>query len=333
MEELKNDLILITSYHPTLKQEDMLRNLVNNISNLSKNFDIMISSHSYIPKDICDKVNYVIYDKENKILTGDEHRATLWVKLTDNYKINTQYVGNQNTMLAVWKLSILAFSLAKSLGYNKIHKVEYDTIINDLSEFEDNSKLLDEYDTVFYGTTDLMSPFNLKDISGMVQSIKVSKIPSLLLSYNEDKIMEYYHKKSRNIPERLRHLLEVENKNKIYYKNLNLLNTSSIRSGLVHRSNNNWYVPYYDSNGDELRFLVRRNDSSIPNPKIELIINDKYQKLDLPTTPNYWFHMPLMEYKKVNLLKVLVNGKMFYEIDFTILDKEKFKNHNYAEHL
>jgi len=61
-----NDLIVITSYHPTLQQEDILRNLVNNILNLSKDFDIMISSHSFVPKDICDKVNYVIYDKKIK---------------------------------------------------------------------------------------------------------------------------------------------------------------------------------------------------------------------------------------------------------------------------
>jgi hypothetical protein len=192
---------------------------------------------------------------------------------------------------------------------------------------------LNEHDTVFYGTNDLMPPFNLKDISGMVQSVKVSKIPPLLLSYNEDKIMEYYNKKSKNIPERLRHLLEVENKNKIYYKNLNLLNTSSIRSGLVHRSNDNWYVPYYDSKGDELRFLVRKNQPDTPNPKIELIVNNNYQKLNLPTSPQYWYHMPLMDFEEVNTLKVLVNDKLFYEIDFTSLDKEKFKNHNYAEHL
>jgi hypothetical protein len=328
-----NDLVLITSYHPTLKQEDMLRNLVNNISNLSKDFDIMISSHSYVPKDICDKVNYVIYDKENKILTGDEHRATLWVKLTDNYKINTQYVGNQNTMLAAWKLVISAYSLAKSLGYNKIHKVEYDTIINDLSELEDNSKLLNEYDTILYGSNYLVPPFNIKDISGMVQSLKVSNIPSLFLSYNENKIMEYYYSKGKNIPERLRHLLEIENNNKIYYKSWDLLKTPSIQTGLIHRSDANWYVPYYDSKGDELRFLVRKNDPKSPNPKVELIVNNNYQKLDLPTTPSYWFHMPLMEYEKINSLKVLINNKLFYEIDFTSLDETKFKNYNYAEHL
>jgi hypothetical protein len=43
--------------------------------------------------------------------------------------------------------------------------------------------------------------------------------------------------------------------------------------------------------------------------------------------------MPLMDFEEVNTLKVLVNDKLFYEIDFTSLDKEKFKNHNYAEHL
>ena len=328
-----NDLIVITSYHPTLKQEDILRNLVNNILNLSENFDIMISSHSYVPKDICDKVDYVIYDKENKILTGDEHRATLWVKLTDNYKINTQYVGNQNTMLAAWKLVITAYSLAQSLGYKKIHKIEYDTIINDLSEFEDNSKLLNEYDTVFYGTNNLQPPFNIRDINGFFQSLKVSKIPPFFLSYDESKIIKYYYEKAKNIPERLRHLLDIENGNKIYYKNSSLLNTQSIKTALIHRSDNNWYVPYYDSNGDELRFLVRKNQLDTPNPKIELIINNNYQKLNLPTSPQYWYHMPLMDFKEVNTLKVLVNDKLFYEIDFTSLDKEKFKNHNYAEHL
>lgn len=328
-----NDLIFITSYHPTLKQEDMLRNLVNNISNLSKDFDIMISSHSYVPKDICDKVDYVIYDKENKVLTGDEYRATLWVKLTDNYKINTQYVGNSNTMLASWKLQITACSLAKTLGYKKVHKIEYDTIVNDLSEFTENSHLLNEYDTIFYSSKSTHPPFNIKHISGMVQSFNLSSLIPIFQTYNENDIMEYYYKKGKNIPEILRHLAEIENGNKIYYKSLSLINTPQIQSGLVKRSDDNWYVPYYDPKGDELRFLVRKNDPKSPNPKVELIVNNNYQKLDLPTTPSYWFHMPLMEYKKVNSLKVLINNKLFYEIDFTSLDETKFKNHNYAEHL
>ena len=274
-----NDLIIITSYHPTLKQEDMLRNLVNNISNLNKEFDIMISSHSYVPKDICDKVDYVIYDKENKILTGDEYRATLWVSLTSNYKIFTQYVGNQNTMLAVWKLGISAFTLAKSLGYNKIHVIEYDTIVNSLDEFNENSKLLDEYDTIFYASEETYPPFDIKSISGMVQSFNLSSLIPIFQTYNEEQILDYYYKKGKNIPELLRHLAEIENENKIYYKPVHLLDTPQIKTALVHRSNNNWYVPYYDSNGDELRFLVRKNQPDTPNPKIELIVNNNYQKL------------------------------------------------------
>lgn len=328
-----NDLIVITSYHPTLKQEDMLRNLVNNISNLNKDFDIMVSSHSFVPKDICDKVDYVIYDKENKILTGDEYRATLWVDLTSNYKIFTQYVGNQNTMLAVWKLGISAYTLTKSLGYKKIHKIEYDTIVNSLDEFNENSKLLDEYDTIFYASEETYPPFNIKHISGMVQSFNLSSLIPIFQTYNEEQILDYYYKKGKNIPELLRHLAEIENGNKIYYKSLHLLNTPQIKTALVHRSDNNWYVPYYDSNGDELRFLVRKNQPDTSNPKIELIVNNNYQKLNLPTSPQYWYHMPLMDFKEVNTLKVLVNDKLFYEIDFTSLDKEKFKNHNYAEHL
>lgn len=331
-----NDLIIITSYHPTLKQEDMLRNLVNNISSLNEEFDMMISSHSYIPKDICDKVDYVIYDKENKILTGEEYRATLWLQLADNYKIYTRYVGGEgnNTTLAVWKLAISACSLAKSLGYNKIHMIEYDTIITNLNELKENSKILDEYDTIFYSDLIPSIEHNIPSISGMVQSFKLENLIPLFQSYNEEKIIEFYNKKWKNIPEILRHLAEIENNNKIYYKDVNLIkdNNNGITCALVHRSNNDWYVPYYDPEKNELRFLARKVDPSKPNPKIELVVNDKLINPNLPSTLTYWSHFPLIDFNQITLLKVFINNKLFYEIDFTDLNKEEFKSKNYVEY-
>ena len=329
-----NDLIVITSYHPTLQQEDILRNLVNNILNLSKDFDIMISSHSFVPKDICDKVNYVIYDKENKILIGDEYRATLWAKVTNNYKVYTQYVGNSNTMLAAWKLGISAYSLAKSLGYIKVHKIEYDTTLNSLDELQDNNKLLDEYDTILYSSKESYPPFNIKHINGSIQSFNLSSLIPIFQSYNEEEILNYYYKKGKNIPEILRHLAEIENNNKIYYKDVDLIKgTNGITTALVHRSKDNWYVPYYDPQDKTLRFLVRKLDPNTSSPKVELIINNQYKKLELPKFKTYWSHFPLIEFEKISTLKVIINDETFYEIDFNYLNKENFKNHNYVQHI
>lgn len=334
------DLIAILSYHPTLEQEDMLRNLVNNISNLNKDFDIMISSHSYIPKDICDKVDYVIYDKENKILSEDKYRAQLWVNLNNNIKVYTQYVGNINggafnTTLTAFKLHCMACSFSKSVGYEKIHIIEYDTSINSLNELEENSKLLNEYDSIFY--SDLIENPNLnglKSISGMFQSSNLKSLIPLLSSYNENNIMDYYINNNKNIPEILRHLAEIENGNKIYYKNVSLLTSNDIQTGLVKRSEDNWYVPFYDNPSNELRFLVRKNIPNTKNPKVELLINyNQYIKLDLPQGLTYWYHQSLINYNDINYLKVVVNDNFLYEIDFTKKDKNQWKSMNFCEDI
>ena len=60
-----------------LREEGLLRNFVNEID--TTNFDIMVVSHTRLPDDLYDKVNYFVFDKENELLTDlDSKYEVFW---------------------------------------------------------------------------------------------------------------------------------------------------------------------------------------------------------------------------------------------------------------
>ena len=61
------DLILITAHCPDIKRENLLRDLVISLQGIRGEYDIMISSHTHLPSDITESVEYTYYDSSNKI--------------------------------------------------------------------------------------------------------------------------------------------------------------------------------------------------------------------------------------------------------------------------
>ena len=143
------DLILITSYHPDNIRENILRELVYNLHSFKNEFDLAIVSHTPIPLDIQNKVNFALYDDKNEILTDSTLLNKPWFAPIDR-KIMSSYLTGKNTHLAIWRMFILGFSLAQNMGYKKIHNIEYDASIKNINELKDNSKLLDTYKSIYY---------------------------------------------------------------------------------------------------------------------------------------------------------------------------------------
>ena len=126
------DLILITAYCPDDYRENLLRNLVAFLED--KPFDVMIVSHTTIPLDIQKKVNIVLYDKKNEILTDWDMLNQPWFNPMNDRRIQSSFLSKKNTHLAIWRMMILGFSTAKNLGYTKLHHIEYDCEINSMDE-------------------------------------------------------------------------------------------------------------------------------------------------------------------------------------------------------
>ena len=145
------DLILITAYCPDDNRLNKLRNLVRGLSEYKDKIDIMIVSHTSIPVDIQKNVNLYLFDDKNELLTDWDLITQPWFSPNGNSRsIQSGLLTNRNTQLAIWRMFILGFSLAKNIGYKKVHQIEYDCEIQSIDEIQKNSDLLNTYNCVYY---------------------------------------------------------------------------------------------------------------------------------------------------------------------------------------
>jgi hypothetical protein len=247
-----NDLILITYYNNNdIRKEILLRNLVISLKN---KYDIMLVSHSVIPTDIVQNVNYHIYDKENEILTDRKYFQKPWFAPNNDRIIYSSYVMKAgNTHITIWRMIGMANLLASSLNYNKVHYIEYDTEINNFDEIEDNSKLLDNNNSVVY----LQDNIPL----GCFFSYRLDNLHSDLIGINTDKlkkeIIESNHKCAEIfLREKLDYVGKVYSKHPdTILKSENKHNLSD--NGTKHYS---WFVPFYDRKLNTLNVMLYNNN-------------------------------------------------------------------------
>jgi len=306
------DLIIINSYTPDYEREELLRKFVNQIDNT--NFDIMVVSHSRLPDDLYEKVDYFIFDKENEILTNIESKYDSWYG-TKSFEIHTTEARQFNHSVAAYKLLFIGINNAKMLGYKKAHIIEYDTSLNDMSHFINNSKLLDNYSVIYY---------------------KTNYTPSLIsfpMSFNIDKLNEEWFKlqKSKIISGKYKTLEDLEfflikQQQNTHHKSHKTLEDGSIEINLYASFGKEiWTCPLVDESNDLILFVDNKNKEEL---KIKVVINENIIK-NLVTKPNHWSIIRLSKYEDTNKLLIIKQDKQIIEYDFDKIDKDTYKIKNY----
>lgn len=304
------DLILITAYCPDDYRENILRDLTNSLYKFRESYDVFIVSHTPIPNDIQKKVNYCFYDSKNEILTDWDLLNQPWFKPNNQSVIQSSFLSKKNTHLAIWRMMILGFSNAKNMGYNKVHHIEYDCHINNIDEFNENSKLLDEYDSVIY----IDRKEDVDDILfGSFQSYFLPTLDNFLINLDEKKIIDLIRRSEMKSPElMLQNILEGEGK-RAFKKDRSVLekngNNFGVYDGQVDNSFIPWGVPYYDVNDDIIAFIVWNNKNT--NGVDYCIIINHERVINIPKTLfNHWKIFHLGEFEKINHILVIENGKI-----------------------
>ena len=322
------DLILISAYCNTKEKEDILRNLVTQINTQSQNLDLMVVSHTPIPLDIQDKCNYSFYDSKNELLYDWDLINKPWFSPTGR-KIISGYLTGRNTHLAIWRMFILGFSLAKNIGYKKIHTIEYDASIKNINELKDNSKLLDTYKSIYY----LESKNNTDPILfGSIQSYNVDYIHPTLLNLDEDNIKNMIRKSNSKSPEGMLKDL-IHEVGDYFVKNRSDLETEY---NTFAKSNNNlqfnpWGVPYYDKLENNIKFITW-NTTNIKGITNSIIINN--EKIINTGNVNYnnWKIVDLGKIENINHLIIMENNKIRNEINlFSDNEKDEFIKMSFSE--
>lgn len=316
------DLFLITTYAPDNVRKDILRNFVKSID--KEKYDIMVVSHSSIPTDVIEDVNYFIYDAQNILLTDTEYKYTMFYN-SSNFQVISTENRPFNHFLAALKLVTLGLSTARNEGYTKVHCIEYDTELKSDSEFVENSRLLEENSLVYYETD------YVPTIISFPISFNLNKIDERWFQFDVEALKKWIANDAFKTIENYESvLLKDENSHIKFYTALaeNGVKINTFYSG----GEDVWVTPVVDSNNRLLLFAWNRSNTlqveNIALYNVKAIVNNEtYYNWDLPL--NTWNLNSLGNFNDINNLTIIRNGKRIVDYDFTQINKDTYKMSNY----
>jgi hypothetical protein len=312
------ELILITSHTPDNVREDLLRNLVKSAKN--DKYDIMVVSHTPIPNDIINNVDYFIFDKKNSLITEIKDKSTIFFS-NSNFIIQTTETKKYYHGLAFIRLLKLGLTTAKNLEYEKIHFFEYDSVINSFIELQENSKLLDSVGTVCY------KPLTLEWPNSPI-SFNVDKLSKLWFELSDDKFLDFISDKFSKISEEYQMFL-IEDGGDYIMKDFSVLENKNIKVALFGDSDKfPWFVVVYDNSKNELFFFGWNQNNN--DCDVKIIINNN-SVIHKQITPGCWNLNEIGNFDNINNIMIIVNNEIKNNLDFNLIDKNIFKSKNYIE--
>lgn len=329
------DLILIGAYCPDYEREKLLNDCVDSLQRCRNDYDILISSHTEIPKYISQKVDYTFYDKNNDLITDLKYLNQPWFSPMEGMTILSTYIGKYSTYLAVYRLLIFGLGFAKMFKYKKIHYVEYDTVMNDLSELYDNSKLLDEYDNVVIQKDQRDYEMNLAWPMGNFMSFKVDKIDEIFTTYDKEKLLEILVKSNAKTNEKITNDIMKLNGNSVYIKDYDVIKNKDILFALSDKTSKEegsyWTVPFYHTKEDKVYAIVWNNKDENPIDVNFIVNSDKI--ISFKNIKKYqWNISPIGDINDVNTILVLVNNQVKTHVILNDGNRDLFKQTNYSQH-
>lgn len=174
--------ITIVTAHPHKQHVvDVLKTTLKQIKT-----KIILSVNHTVDQDIQKMCDYVVYDKDNALLRKDEydsHAAWFFHIKSDGSHVFFEFEHSY----AVYKLIKNGLEMANSLGYKKIHFINYDYQLTD-ETFKEQLEHLSTHDVVVYGGYNSTHSMNGYDSSCWAANI--DKILPIFRKYKSK--YEYY---------------------------------------------------------------------------------------------------------------------------------------------
>lgn len=310
------DLIFITAYCPTEEQEKVLERCVDSVLKCEKH--VALISHTHVPIHIQKKCHYYVYDYNNEIsddynLLGHQH-----FKFGNN-RIQSRFFNKYFYGFAIYRMFAIACQIAINFGYQNIHHIEYDGQLLDKNLIDENSKHLEEYDSVIYTDNGKEDGF----LFGSFKSMKVSSLPENFKNYNK----EFIDTEMKLIEPKQ---LEVFTKNlfinsgKVLFKNE--LPDDRFKRGDIVFHRNLHFTLYYNPLDRTLNIFY--NSVKDSSEEIIIIVN-KNTIFNIQTKPYHWHVKPLGIFDEINHVRVDDSQKVIYDKTFDSQFKEVFKIKSY----
>lgn len=288
------EIFFISSHPKNDIQKEYLRNLVNKIHDSGKK--VIVAAHVPIPQDIADKCEYTFYSKNNELLTDGLYKGYLSVTRQDFSVMSKNFFG-YNSILAIYHLVFPSLIVCKIEGYDVVHMLEYDTHIDDFTEFDANTSLLQSGDDiVIYNKSDDGFFMSGEFISFNMNSYQISDFV-----FSDD----YLKTHIRNHPtgEDSSYNLFIKQK-KTYTKHIN--NMIGVKVGLYHTDPSPITALFIDKSNDDV-FVFSYNQSN-ETSLLTVVYGDKSINQNIPVEK--WVYVLLGSLVDIKEVDIYLNKKL-----------------------
>jgi len=312
---MKKDLIILTTHCSNPNKKETLLNLLKSLQKFRDKFDILVTSHLPLDEWFFSYFDFYFFDKNNHLLTDQKYTQNGWFRPVDNYVIWSSYSDYGNTMLAIWDMIIPSISIGRTHGYTKAHYIEYDTLLSNDIELLDNSKLLDEYDYVFYNSD------NTHALLGAYFCFRLDSVIKEWEKIDHESLKSHIEVSYPKAPEHLFHKM-ISKQKKFLRKELSQLENTGVKINLSRGSKIYWEVPFYEPQTNKLKFISWNVNKESYTTKV--IVNNTFLHHLPEQGPQAWRMIDILDnFDKIKSLKVFRNDVKVLDITF---DSEKVKS-------
>jgi hypothetical protein len=215
----------------------------------------------------------------------------------------------------------IASQIAINFGYKKLHHIEYDCELLDKTIIDENSSLLESYDSVLYTNDGTPDGF----LFGSLKSFKVDSLPEFFKTYNKDFIENEMKKIEPTHLEFLTKKLFINSGN-VLFKNDNDLCKQGFSKGPKFYAIGVHYTLYYNPINNMINIFYLSMKSHEEN--IVIIVNDN-KIVRFKALPNQWHIQRLGLLDEVFNVRIDNSKQCLYEKSFDEEFKKVFINKSY----
>ena len=127
------EIIIIDAFITNSRNKSKLSEFIQSVKKI--NIPILLVSNTIISEDIIKEVDYYLYDSNNRLFkdTFSFYEKFILFKNRGGIKFNDIHLHKQPHALSVIVNLFNSLNFIKSLGYTHFHRIEYDTVLGDLT--------------------------------------------------------------------------------------------------------------------------------------------------------------------------------------------------------
>jgi hypothetical protein len=311
------DLIFITAYCETQKQEELLERCINSV--MKCGLHIALLSHSHIPFHIQKKCNYYFYDYNNDV-SGDHNLLGHFTFHFGDRRIQSRFFNKKFYGFAIYRMFSMASQIATNFGYENVHHIEYDCELLDENLIFENIESLKEYDSVISTDTGDKNGW----LYGSFKSFRVKSLPDKFKNYDRDFIDSEMRKLDQTHLEFLTKKILIESGNVLFK---NEPPKDRFIKGNINEHRGLHFTLYYNPEDGTLNIFYNALEL-VKSEEITVIIN-KEKVVKIITKSGFWTTRILDQFNEITHVRVDNNNKVIYEVSFDNEFREIFKNKSY----